>query len=112
MLPLAYGSMCRNGGRFFTKISESKLLFLPACTGEEATLDDGVSGRSIGDLEDAMLDRVLVLAELGDIDLLRKRERSTIDGLPAYTTDTTRAVSSWLVRLVGDVGSSLLESYP
>ncbi len=58
-----------------------------------------------------MLDRVAVVAmELLDTGRFLDAGRSTIEGFPANTTDTTLAVSSWLLRLVGEVGSSSLES--
>jgi hypothetical protein len=72
--------------------SESRLPFLEGCDGDGTELA-GVSGRSSGD-DDAVLDRVLDTSELGEIDRLLSRVRSTIEGLPEYTTDTTRAVSS------------------
>jgi hypothetical protein len=75
--------MWRKVGRFFTKRSESKLLFLAGCTGDEVVELAGVSGLSIGDLEDAMLDRAPVPTELGEADRLLKKERSTMDGFPA-----------------------------
>jgi len=108
--PFAYGSMLRKGGLFFTSRSDSRVPFREGCTGDGMELT-GVSGRSTGDRDDeAVLDRVRVAIELGDMDRLRNSVRSTIDGLPEYTTDTTRAVSSWLLLRVGDNGSSLLES--
>lgn len=46
----------------------------------------------------------------GEADLLVEG-RSTMEGLPAYTTETTRAVSSWLFLLTGEsADSSVSES--
>lgn len=49
--------------------------------------------------------RELDSLELGDID---RRGRSTSEGLPAKTTETTRAVSSWLPLRLADVSESSL----
>jgi hypothetical protein len=79
VLPLAYGSMLRNGGLFFT---DSMLPFLAGCTGDGTELA-GVDGRSTGDCADeAVLGRVRVAMELGEMDRLLSSVRSTIDGLP------------------------------
>lgn len=111
VLPLAYGSMLKKVGLFLTNNSSAnRLPFLCCCTGDATELA-GVSGRSTGEVtEDAVLDRVRVAMEFGEIDRRLRSVRSTMEGLPEYTTATTRAVSSWLVLRVGDNGSSLLES--
>src|SRR5690349_14363108 len=122
--------MLRNGGFFLMRISDNRMLLflllgvvslLGRCEYRDEVVLAGVAGRSsvVADVvvrsldaeDDSVLDRVLLVAnELLEAGRFLVAARSTIDGFPANTTDTTRAVSSWLLLRVGEVGSSTLES--
>lgn len=51
-----------------------------------------------------------IAKELADVGRFLVAGRSTRDGLPENTTDTFLAVLSWLLLVVGEAGSSMLES--
>lgn len=86
-------------------MSMGRLLFLSG----RAKADMGLAGvmvRSMGMLQDTVLDRFLMCPRLGAAEPLLRVVRSTIEGLPEKMTETTRAVSSRLPRR--DVGVVLV----
>jgi hypothetical protein len=119
--------MLRNGGFFLIRISERSVLLLfgvvsflgRGCEYCDEVVLAGVTGRScidsdvlaVGLSDEALLARDLAVPrELLDTGRFLVAAKSTIDGFPANTTDTTRAISSWLLLRLGEVGSSQLES--
>lgn len=89
-------------------MSMGRLLFLSG----SAKADMGLAGvmvRSMGMLQDTVLDRFLMWPRLGAAEPLLRVVRSTIEGLPEKMTETTRAVSSRLPRR--DVGVTVVASF-
>lgn len=96
-------------------ISMGRLLFLSGSAKADMGLA-GVTVRSMGILQDTVLDRFLMWPppRLGAAEPLLRVARSTIEGLPEKMTETTRAVSSRLLRrevvVAVEASFSLLDS--
>lgn len=98
---LAKGSVFKNAGLRAAGIAGNRL----ACRRGRGLVDCEMAGEDVTEL---LSD--LASDEIGDTDRLGHGS-STMDGLPAKTTDTILAVSSWLLRRTGDVWEpSLAES--
>jgi hypothetical protein len=86
--------------------------FKPPFRNGKLSTDEELSDVELPDDDDPYrVDCALAAGETGDIDRLRQG-RFTMLGLPEKMTDTTLAVTSWLLLRAGDLGdSSPTDSY-